>query len=308
MPGRFGWLRRKPQASSWSTRCARKFSSSALVATRVSLVISVRGRVCVGGGPPLVGQHHHRLRQIERHEAGVQRVAHQRVGFRHVVIVEPRALRAEQDAGAQVPRADRAQLGRGPARGQHRLDDVARARAGGEHAVEVGDGIRDRRDARSPRRGCGRRPRRSARPSPAASRRAARRAAGGTARHSPWRARPRRYCRQAAAGPAPPRGCCRWERDRRPHPARSFGRTSLRVLLAVLGLPAAHERDLLLLRGDDLPRAGGAAPGRCRNATPPAPCPRRPDGAGSWRRRNRGRRCPCSRSFMSACIVCIACL
>ena len=45
IPGRFGRLRRNPHSSSWPVRCAKKFSSSALVATRVSLVISERGSV-----------------------------------------------------------------------------------------------------------------------------------------------------------------------------------------------------------------------------------------------------------------------
>ena len=45
----------------------------------------------------------------------------------------------------------------------HRHDDVARARAGGEDAVAVGDGLRHAVDAPSRRRGCGRRRRRCAR-------------------------------------------------------------------------------------------------------------------------------------------------
>ena len=53
----------------------------------------------------------------------------------------PGALRAEQQAGAQAAGADRAQFGGGAARGQHRLDDVARPRAGGEDVVQVGDGV-----------------------------------------------------------------------------------------------------------------------------------------------------------------------
>ncbi len=36
------------------------------------------------------------------------------------------------------------QLGGGAARGEHGLDDVARARAGGEHSMQVGDRVRDR--------------------------------------------------------------------------------------------------------------------------------------------------------------------
>ena len=61
--------------------------------------------------------------------------------MRHVVVVEAGALRAEQHAGAETARADLVQFGGRAARGQHRLDDMARPRAGGEHAMQIGDRI-----------------------------------------------------------------------------------------------------------------------------------------------------------------------
>lgn len=95
------------------------------------------------GAPPLIGHDHDRLREIERHEGGVERIAHQRVRMRHVVVVQPGTLRAEQQPHAQVAGSDGAQLRRGAARGHHRLDDVARPRAGGEDMVQVGDRVGD---------------------------------------------------------------------------------------------------------------------------------------------------------------------
>ena len=65
----------------------------------------------------------------------------QRIGMRHVVIVQTRALGAEQDAGAQIPPADRTQLGGRTTRGQQRLDDVPGTRARRQNMVQVGNRI-----------------------------------------------------------------------------------------------------------------------------------------------------------------------
>ena len=78
MPGRFGALRRKPQASSWSTRCSRKLLQLRLGRRPGSCgSASCAGGRRVGGGPPFIGHDHHRLGQVERVELRVERVAHQ---------------------------------------------------------------------------------------------------------------------------------------------------------------------------------------------------------------------------------------
>ena len=240
MPGRFGRLRRKPQASSSSIRWARKFSSSRL-GRDLRLVGHQRARRRrLGGGPPLIGQHHHRLRQIERHEIRVERIAHQRVGAAPCRRCRARRARARTGCRrAGRARADRAQFGGGAARRQHRLDDVARPRAGRETRCRSATASATLACTRRRVEDRGRRPRRCATPSPAASRRAARPAADGTARHWPSRARPRRYSRQAAAAPGSRPGCCRGREIGAARRARSSG-AHCRVLPAVPRLPAPH--------------------------------------------------------------------
>ena len=179
--------------------------------------------------------------------------------------------------------ADLAQLGGGAARGQHRLDDVARPRAGGEHVMQVGDGVGHRGEHR--RRiedavGAGRvapclllRPavarRDQAQMEQPAIRHGARAGADIVGKLRPHQDDDRRTRRSVPA--------------RRRRRGRSF---------RVLRLPGLHEGDLLLLRGDDAagPVYGAADP--CRIAARPSPCRSRPDGARSCRRRSPCRHRP----------------
>ena len=119
----------------------------------------------------------------------------------------PGALRPEQDAAAQVTPGRLVHRQGGGAGGHHRLDDVAVARAGGEHPVQVRRGIGHGRmqaqrveDPVGARSGAPRTLLRPAHP-------AGRPGAGGTARHWPCSARPPRYCRPVAGGRGSRRGC-----------------------------------------------------------------------------------------------------
>ena len=100
-------------------------------------------RSAIAGRPPLVRHHHDGLCQVQRHKRGIERIAHQGVGVGHVVVVQTGPLRSEQQTGAQTAGADLPQFGRGAAGGQHRFDDVARARAGGKDVVQVGGSVGD---------------------------------------------------------------------------------------------------------------------------------------------------------------------
>ena len=77
---------------------------------------------------PFVGDDHHRLREVERPELGIDRHRHDRAGERHVVGVEPRPLRPEQDRRPfrRAPHRRRRLLGR-----HHGLGHSALAHGGG---------------------------------------------------------------------------------------------------------------------------------------------------------------------------------
>ena len=290
---------------------------------RVSLVISVRGGVLVGRRPPFVGHDHDRLRQVQRHEGGVERIADQRVGLRHVVVVEAGALRPEQDARSAGPRAA-----------------MARSSAAAPRAVSTGLTMwRGRgqvaktwcRSATAsatvvvhawPRPGCGRRPTRCARPSPAASRRAARPGAGGTARHWPWRARTAPILSASCGRTRTTTGLlpigARSAPPSRPVIAR---RAATRRQVVPFGAVLQHDRPCASqLRPDrvgagEIARLAGRQPlgdrgldrGRVVDAaagtTPPASCCSRPSSAPAARSPAAASASPASAASASACIA-----
>ena len=96
---------KKPAASSFSSR----YSKKAIVISRVAggdgraFDGGRRRRVAVRGLEPFVADQQHRLREIERGIGGIGGKGEDRVGERHLVVVEPGALRPEQHAALLVP-------------------------------------------------------------------------------------------------------------------------------------------------------------------------------------------------------------
>ena len=122
----------------------------------------------------------------------------QRVGRRHVVIVQPGPLRPEQDAAAKPPPGGLVDRPGGGAGAQHRFDDVARPGGMSRTRAASRPPHPPPCRARSACPGCGRRRRPCATPAPAASRPAAPPDGGGTGRHSPSRVPCYRCCRPVA--------------------------------------------------------------------------------------------------------------
>jgi hypothetical protein len=92
---------------------------------------------------PLIADQQHRLRQIERGEAGIDRKGDDPVGERDLLVLQAVTLAAEQDADLAAAR----DLGRDLARGGGRRDDglglIVGARGGGEQQRAVGDRLLD---------------------------------------------------------------------------------------------------------------------------------------------------------------------
>ncbi len=136
-------VRKKLAASSSAIRCSSSWSSSPLVAGRPA------GSACPPPGrvarrlEPLVGDQQHRLGEVEREEGRVDRDAEHGIGQHELVVGEPGALGAEQEARAQAGGERRARLLRRGARADHGLGELARARGRGVEAVEVGRGVLD---------------------------------------------------------------------------------------------------------------------------------------------------------------------
>lgn len=82
--------------------------------------------------PPLIGREQHALRKIDRREIGIDRHRNQRIGPRHILILQPGALRAEQHSAA-LPRCHP------PRRIGHRL--IGRKHWFGQIACPRGRGI-----------------------------------------------------------------------------------------------------------------------------------------------------------------------
>ena len=99
-------------------------------------VIDAHRRRCVGGTEPFIAKQHHRLGQVERGELS-RRDRHDSGRKRDLVIVEARALIAEQQAAANALAPRRAQLARRFRRRHDRLGDAALAGRGGEHQLQI---------------------------------------------------------------------------------------------------------------------------------------------------------------------------
>ena len=98
-----------------------------------------------GGGEPFVADDHHRLGQVQRRKAGVERHRQHRVGQGQIVVQQPGALRPEQDAAGLVGGDIAAHLARRLARRHLAPDHAAVARGRGIDMDEIGDRRRDRR-------------------------------------------------------------------------------------------------------------------------------------------------------------------
>ena len=93
---------------------------------------------------PLVGHDHHGLRQVERSEGRIDRQGDDAVGQRHLVVLEPIALAAEQDRDGFACRNARRHQRRRLRRADDRLGLVMGARGGGENERTVGNGAFER--------------------------------------------------------------------------------------------------------------------------------------------------------------------
>ena len=260
MPGRFGCVVEEAARVELRDQPVEEALQLALRGDARLVRHQLARRRRVGRGPPLVGEDHHRLRQVERHVRRVQRVAHQRVGAGDVVVVEARRAPARTAPPRAGPSPLASRRSSAAARAvRTRLDDVAGPRAGGEDAVAVGDRRGQRRGRPARRPGCGRRrtPVRHARSCGQPSR-------GATRRR--WNRPPFAMARAAA-----------------PMFSASCGRTST----TIGRLPGGGARSAPPFR--PVMRAARWCPA----ARPPAGCPRPRAGRGCGRPRRS--RAPCAR-------------
>ena len=108
-------VRKKSTASSSAIRCSSSWSSSPLVAGRPAGWAACRAGDRRPRLKPFVGHQQHRLGEVEREEVGIDRNADHRVGVDQIVVGQPGALGAEQDADPLAAAQRRARLARAPA-------------------------------------------------------------------------------------------------------------------------------------------------------------------------------------------------
>ena len=92
---------------------------------------------------PLIADQQHRLRQVERGEARVDRKGDDPVGERDLLVLESVALTAEQDAGPATAGGMRDDLARRFHRRDHRLGLVVGAGGGRKQQRQIGDRLLD---------------------------------------------------------------------------------------------------------------------------------------------------------------------
>ena len=92
---------------------------------------------------PFIADQQHRLRQIERGEAGIDREGDDAVGERDLLVLQAIALAAEQYADLAAIAAPARDLARGGFRGDHGLGLIMRPRGGRKQQRAVGDRLLD---------------------------------------------------------------------------------------------------------------------------------------------------------------------
>ena len=92
---------------------------------------------------PFIADQQHRLRQVERGEAGIDRKGDDAVGERDLLVLQAVALAAEQDADRAAAGDAGHDLARGGFGRDHRLGLVVGAGGGGEQQRAVGDRLLD---------------------------------------------------------------------------------------------------------------------------------------------------------------------
>ncbi len=114
---------RKPDLTSSSSRCAKRLEQChrASLCAKKGRNRCARPASSLGGAEPFIGVEQHRTDQVERGEIRSGRNGDDRVGERDLVVVQPRALAAEEQPGAQTRRRRLAQAPRRFGRSQHRL-------------------------------------------------------------------------------------------------------------------------------------------------------------------------------------------
>ena len=93
---------------------------------------------------PFIADQQHGLGEVERGKARIDREGDDAVGEPDLLVGQPPALPAEQDAGLAPGRDVLRYLSRGGFRPDHRLGLVMGARGGGKQQVEIGDRLADR--------------------------------------------------------------------------------------------------------------------------------------------------------------------
>ena len=92
---------------------------------------------------PFIADQQHRLRQVERGKTGIDRKGDDAVGERDLLVLQPVALAAEQDADRAAAGDAGHDLARRGFGRDHRLGLIVGARGGGEQQRAVGDRLLD---------------------------------------------------------------------------------------------------------------------------------------------------------------------
>jgi hypothetical protein len=93
---------------------------------------------------PFIADQEHRLRQVEGGKAGIDRKGNDAVGARHLLVLQPVALAAEEDANGAAGCGLPCHLLRGDFGRHHGLGLIVGAGGGGEQQATVGDRLLDR--------------------------------------------------------------------------------------------------------------------------------------------------------------------
>ena len=143
MVSRFSAGRRNSTRSSSRTRLSKNACIWCCEAALGALGHRERQRARGRQLEPFIAHQQHRLREVERGKAGIDRKGDDAVGERDLLVLQAVALAAEQDADLAAAGDAGHDLARGGLRRHHRLGLIVGARGGGKQQRAVGDRLLD---------------------------------------------------------------------------------------------------------------------------------------------------------------------